>query len=511
MPAKPLFAHQIDAVKKELHAIVTGLVDAVVDRVFTSPLRPDEVERNVWATIIAVGRALMSALLGVLCFRRTMRRLQYDGLSLHDVYLRTDEYGIGTSECTLGSVPFAWFAYRELRGGETKRPAAALFPMYEHGRSSRMRLEWECALGSEHPFRSAEQAIRFFTHGAVTVSDSTIERHAVAVGRTLTEQWLYRPRSEIIELLSGRATIDALTQRPLVYTSTDAHLLKRYVDDTWTPEWKAINGIRVWCIDRRTGEIIHLGGEFTWGDCGEVAERFVELRRRGILPHDGDYGDGVRAQLVLVTDGPRWIEDRIYPLFPDAVVVLDAYHLVERFGAVAAAVYGAGTPRAEDFKAELSIAMGLRDRRPREPKKRRGHRKQRREPRVLAPVRPPSSADLVSRPQHIDRTVNAVTHAFRHRKRLPDAASALVTFLDDNAYRLDFTALRARGIQIGSGAMESMHRFGSQLRTKRSGCKWLADTVLGILNLRMLARVERWDEFWSQRDLDDQLAVRLAA
>lgn len=511
MPAKPLFAHEIDAVKKELHALVTGLVDAVVDRVFAEPMRPDEVEREVWTTIIAVGRALMSALLGVLCFRRAVRRLTYNGLSLHDVYLRTDAYGIGTWECTLGSVPFAWFAYREERGGATKRPAAALFPMYEQTHSSRMRLEWECALGSEHPFRSAEEAIRFFTHGAVTVSDSTIERHAVAVGAMLTDRWLYRPRHEIVALLRERASLDALTGLPLVYTSTDAHLLKRYVDDTWNPEWKAINGIRVWCIDRRTGDIIHIGGEFTWGDCGEVAERFIELRQRGILPQNGDYGDGVRAQLVLVTDGPRWIEDRIYPLFPDAVVVLDAYHLLERFGKVADEVYGAGTPRAKEFQAELAAAMGLRERSPRLPKKRRGHIKQRREPRVLQPVRPATSPDLASRPQHIDRAIDAITHAFRHRKRLPDAASALVTFLDDNAYRLDFTTLRARGIQIGSGAMESMHRFGSQLRTKRSGCKWLAETVLGILNLRMLARAGRWDEFWGQRDLDDQLAVRFAA
>lgn len=511
MPAKPLFAHQIAAVKSELHAMVTALVDAVVDRVFSVPMRPDEVERDVWTTIIAVGRALMSALLGVLCFRRTMRRLEYDGLSLHEVYLRTDAYGTGTLECTLGSVEFAWFAYRECRGGKTKRPAAALFPMYEHTHSSRMRLEWECALGSEHPFRSAEDAIRFFTHGAVTVSDSTIERHAVAVGRTLTEPWLYRPRAEIVTLLTERATIDGLTGRPLVYASTDAHLLKRYVDDTWNPEWKAINGIRVWCIDRRTGEIIHLGGEFTWGDCVEVSERFVELRRRGVLPHDGDYGDGVRAQLVLVTDGPRWIEDRIYPLFPDAVVILDAYHLLERFGAVAAQIYGTGTPRAAQFQTELATTMGLRERRPREPKKRRGHCKHRREPRLLPPVPPTGPSDLVSRPEHIDRAIDAVTDAFRRRKRLPVAAVALVTFLDENAYRLDYASLRARGIQIGSGAMESMHRFGSQLRTKRSGCKWLADTVLGILNLRMLARVDRWDEFWGQRDLDDQLAVRFAA
>lgn len=297
MPAQPLFAHEIDAVKKYLHAFVEEHVDRIVEQVATGDLGPEKVERAVWGVVIGLGRALMSALLSLLCFRRMKRRLANSGLTIDDVYVRTDQRGIGTLTTTFGAAPFAWFTYRERRGGPTKRPASGLFPRYQWCRSSRMCLEWECALGSEHPFRSAEQAIAFFTHGAVTVSDSTIERHAVAVGKTLTDRWLYRPRHEIITLLRERATLDALTERPLVYASTDAHMLTRYVDDTWNAEWKAVNGIRVWCVDRRTGEIIHLGGEFTWGDCEVVTERFFDLRRTGILPKDGDYGDGVRAQL----------------------------------------------------------------------------------------------------------------------------------------------------------------------------------------------------------------------
>lgn len=508
MTAKPLFAHEIDAVKQHLYAQVKGFVDVVVDRVFTAPMRPDEVERDAWSVMVAIGRALMSALLSVLCFRRTLRRLEYDGLTLADVYVRTDEHGIGTLEATVGSVPFAWYSYREQHGGPTKRPAESLFPNHRRCRSSRHALEWECALGSEHPFRSAEQAIRFFSHGAMHVSDSTIERHAVTVGRTLTDRWLYRPRWEIVAILRNRATIDARTGRPLVYASTDAHLLTRYVDDTWNAEWKAINGIRVWCVDRCTGEIIHLGGEFTWGDCVEVAKRFAALRQRGVLPNDGDYGDGVKAQLVFVTDGARWIEERVFKLFPEAVFVLDAYHVLERFAEVAATVYGAKSDAAKCLQAVLGAALGLRDRSPRPPKLRKGHRKTRRTPRVQAPM-PVDATTLVPRPQHVDRAIDALCEAFPGK--MPEAVSDLIRFLDENAYRLDYVTCRARGIQIGSGAMESMHRFGSQLRTKRSGCKWLADTVLGILNLRMLARAGRWDEFWGQCDLDNQLVHGMAA
>jgi len=33
----------------------------------------------------------------------------------------------------------------------------------------------------------------------------------------------------------------------------------------------------MWCVHRDTGDIIHLGGEYTWGDCREVARQFERL------------------------------------------------------------------------------------------------------------------------------------------------------------------------------------------------------------------------------------------
>lgn len=230
-----------------------------------------------------------------------------------------------------------------------------------------------------------------------------------------------------------------------------------------------------------------------------------------MLPENGNYGDGVMAQLVIVSNGARWIEERIYPLFPDAVFVLDAYHVLERFGKVAGEAFGVGTPAAQELQGLLGKSMGLREARPREPRRRKGHKKTRRQERVLPPVVASTSPTLRSRPGHIDTTVNALRAAPKEATKLPAAVSELVTFLDDNAYRLDFASYRARGIQIGSGAMESMHRFGSQLRAKRSGCRWGAENVFALIRLRLLAKVGRWNEFWSQVDFDGQLSHALNA
>ena len=85
------------------------------------------------------------------------------------------------------------------------------------------------------------------------------------------------------------------------------------------------------------------------------------------------------------------------------------------------------------------------------------------------------------------------------------AREKLVAQIAKNAMRIDYRAFLARGLQIGSGAMESIHRSGSQVRLKLSGARWLEETSQAVLQLRMLELSGRWDEFWNRPDLPAQL------
>jgi len=99
-------------------------------------------------------------------------------------------------------------------------------------------------LASDHPFRKAAHALGFFTQGAVDLEETTVERHAVLVGSQVSREWLYQTPAKIRQILRDQATRDTETGRPLVYASTDAHALRRYVDLTWRARWKMTNGIR---------------------------------------------------------------------------------------------------------------------------------------------------------------------------------------------------------------------------------------------------------------------------
>lgn len=82
-------------------------------------------------------------------------------------------------------------------------------------------------------------------------------------------------------------------------------------------------------------------------------------------------------------------------------------------------------------------------------------------------------------------------------------AKKTAAYFRNNDHRIDYATYRWRGFQIGSGAMESQHRTGSQTRTKRAGARWLPGTLDAIFNLRMLDMVGRWDEYFAQEPLNN--------
>lgn len=92
-----------------------------------------------------------------------------------------------------------------------------------------------------------------------------------------------------------------------------------------------------------------------------------------------------------------------------------------------------------------------------------------------------------------------------------DDHDRLVKAIDHNADRVDYERWRPLGYQIGSGAMESLHRTASQTRLKVAGIRCLAETSQAVFNLRMLCFCGRWDEFWQQPDLTHHVIAAFEA
>jgi len=60
----------------------------------------------------------------------------------------------------------------------------------------------------------------------------------------------------------------------------------------------------------------------------------------------------------------------------------------------------------------------------------------------------------------------------------------LIGYLDNNRNRLGYAACRKEGLPIGSGGIESAHKYISHVRLKRSGAWWLIPNGNNMLRLR---------------------------
>ncbi|MCB9692658.1 MAG: hypothetical protein H6736_12680 [Alphaproteobacteria bacterium] len=482
----------------------TGNVNAAVVQRFADRARQllegstqtgRSLEKAVWEILVETGREMLTAGLAKACWEHACAA---NGGSPPSAMRLDDDYWLSQAT-TLGTVTVPLFAHRDETG--THAPAReAVFPLHPHCRSSELLLEWETRLGAQLPFRRAQEELGFFTHGAVGLEDTTIARHIGILGRLADRQFQFRSLEDFREILMNRATRDQRTSRPIVYISTDAHSLRRYVDDTWKAAWRNINGIRVWCVDQKSGKIVHLGGEYTWGDCQEVKQVFRSLSDEGYLPRDGCY-DGLRAQFVFLADGMPWIWDHVAPELPeDTVEILDFYHAMNHIASYANARFGAESALAKAwYNQQRAALLGKRAYRRKKGVKRKGHKKRcsrrERQPRVHRSANPHGAGEALVRslldepaPAHCD-----------------DEHTEVVRYTGQHAHRMDYPAYRERGFQIGSGAMESLHRTGSQLRVKRPGTRWLPENALSVIRVRMMMLADRWTAFWESPDLTQRL------
>ena len=498
--------HSMSAVKSALHALVDEVVDPLLERAACSAadLTVRSAEEGCWAALTRLGSALLTHVLGLWCRTVAEQEVRDRGWTLSAdgggprVRFRLDEDYHARFNSTFGRIAVPLFAIRTPGPrSKTLTPTRSLFPHYPKMRSTDLLLEWECAVAADHPFRKAADALLFFSHGAIDIEDTTIERHAVLIGNAVPKEWLYLPPETVRDILDKRAVRDSKTGRPIIYASTDAHALKRFVDEKWNPKWKMTNGIRVWTEDRETGATIHIGGEYTWGDCMEVRERFEWLQQAGILPVDGDYGDGVVAQVTLLTDGLDWIADYVLPLFPGAALSLDPYHVLQHVNDAAKKAFpgkkAAAKKKVKKTLAEARKALGIRKRRGRTVYRKGNNRILHKTRRTGYDGSGQRLLDEVLRPLLVEAK-SAITPIDEAIERIEQA----IAYVERNLYRLDYGDLRTRGFQIGSGAMESLHRTGSQVRLKRAGCHWTAEAAQAILNLRMLGLSGRWREYWNQ-------------
>jgi hypothetical protein len=179
-----------------------------------------------------------------------------------------------------------------------------------------------------------------------------------------------------------------------------------------------------------------------------LGQALQQLQEADLIPED-------QVRLGVVADGARWIGKRVAQLFPSARQILDFYHCSGYLHAVAQTQYGTDGARAQEWLEatmarlfcgeETGVLWGLQR---------------------MKPVGTEAQAA-------IDKALG---------------------YLSPRLEQIAYGSHRKGGYPLGSGAIESAHRFICQVRLKRSGAWWYQENS----NLLLALRCAKYNGTWEQ-------------
>ena len=293
-------------------------------------------------------------------------------------------------------------------------------------------------------------------HGCPNLARTASER----LGRVLHAA----EREAVAAAWADAALPTAATPAPArLYVSMDGVLVRTYAG--WK-EYKlgAVYTTAAQMSSRRPDEVAVRAQDASF--VGDFAEPqtfgralWCEAARRGVLD---------AAEVVVIGDGAHWIWNLAAEHFPEALQIVDWYHASQYIWRVAGAVYGEGSDLAAQWaKARLDELW--------------------------------------------DGNVADVLAAFRAHRSAGKPVQEAITYYTNNQARMRYPDYRARGIQVGSGTIESgcHHVIGARL--KQAGMIWQLDGARAVATVRTWLKSGRWAEAMALRPPRHRAYQRAAA
>jgi hypothetical protein len=169
---------------------------------------------------------------------------------------------------------------------------------------------------------------------------------------------------------------------------------------------------------------------------------WAEAAQRGVLAAD---------EVVVLGDGAHWIWNLAQEYFPGAVQILDWYHATEYVWTAAHAISSQGSDLAKRWAAEQLERLWE------------------------------------------GKVAEVITTLQEHLSAGP-AVEETLTYYTNQQQRMRYAEYRARGLQLGSGTIESGCKHVLAARLKQAGMIWDREGALAVATVRTWLKSGRWEE-----------------
>jgi hypothetical protein len=165
--------------------------------------------------------------------------------------------------------------------------------------------------------------------------------------------------------------------------------------------------------------------------------------------------DRAKRQAVL-GDGAPWIWNLADEHFPDAVQIVDRFHVKHHLSDVAKAIYGPTGTIAEEWAKR--------------------------------------------RHEELDEgRLDPLLQALRRQADAHEEARQCVEYISRNRHRMQYPEFHAQGLCTSTGVVESGCNLIVGKRLKHSGMHWTLDGANAVIALRCCIKSGRFEDFWEKR------------
>lgn len=165
--------------------------------------------------------------------------------------------------------------------------------------------------------------------------------------------------------------------------------------------------------------------------------------------------DYLNERLVFINDGATWIANFIKMNYPNATDILDFYHASEYLHEFSKVLFSKKVQHEERLKwIDKQVLRLLNDK--------------------------------------VENVIKDIEQMTLNGKTKIIAQQKIITYYKKNQKRMMYQTYRNRGLLIGSGPIESAHRFVLQKRMKQSGQKWTKKGGQAVANLRVCHLNNKW-------------------
>jgi hypothetical protein len=280
----------------------------------------------------------------------------------------------------------------------------------------------------------------------IEMNKETMREVTEAIGRRV----FAKDTEKAVHIINNMHGIDTTEDKEdmTIYIMTDGAAVNTRVEDengsTWRENKTVIAFTNRDLIKRKDGGHIITNKEY----CAFIGSS--EEFKGYVLNVAVRAGYGKIKNVVIIADGAAWIRNMANELFPDAVQILDLYHLKENIYTYAKYKF------SQDEKKYV-----------------------------------PWAENLISRIEKGE--TKDIFEQIPEEKKLPAGVVNLRTYLKNNIDRINYPEYKRNGYFVGSGAIESANKIIVQRRLKQAGMRWSVDGAQALLTLRAKVESNLWE------------------